>query len=127
MNIPVNDGKPLIIVSMTIPSLSKNVLFKSFKLAIRRENSHATINFAANVSETKTIQILYHIEKIKGPLHATTTEEYINNLSLVERFNQASLNNALKIQADLSSNYISKTLLNLSCNHYFIKFIYPYN
>ena len=109
LNTPVDDGKPLIIVSMTIPSLSKNVLFKSFKLAIRRENSHATINFAANVSETKTIQILYHIEKIKGPLHATTTEEYINNLSLAERFNQPSLTNAIvKLQADLSSNNISK-------------------
>ena len=28
-------------------------------------------------------------------MHATTTEEYINNLSLAERFNQASLTNAI--------------------------------
>ena len=94
---------------MTIPS-GQNVLFQSFKMSVRRENSHATINFAANVSEINAICILYHVENLKGPVHARQTEEYINALPSAQRYSQTSLTKSLvTLQSDMLSNNVSKT------------------
>ena len=79
-------------------------------MSVRRENSHATINFAANVSEVNAIRILYHVENLKGPVHARQTEEYINALPSAQRYAQTSLTKSLEtLQSDMLSNNVSNT------------------
>jgi xanthine dehydrogenase/oxidase len=76
---PDSREKPLLLVSLTIPPLNgEGQAYCSYKLAARRQNSHATINVVSNIRAGSSFAFVYHVENLAGPVHATTMEAYIN-------------------------------------------------
>ncbi|CAL1529227.1 unnamed protein product [Lymnaea stagnalis] len=85
MNLEMN-GK--VIVSLVIPKLDKNTIFKSYSVTPRWQNAHAYVNAAFKFTvETKTIKSLPSIvygginDKL---IHAVKTEQFLANKTLSE-------------------------------------------
>ena len=61
LRLPSDLKKPLLLVSLRIPSWSdESMSFKSFKFAARRQNSHATVNVVSTVNADSSFSFILY-------------------------------------------------------------------
>lgn len=108
LRLPNDPSRPLLLISLHIPSWSDaSMSFKSFKLAARRQNSHATVNVVSTVNADSEFSFVYHVEKCPGPLHAKATEAYITKNPT---YDQDCLNTSLQcLQNDMKAAGVPET------------------